>query len=442
MKMFLKKIKDKLNLPIILFITILINYVPLILPNMVSKESFGVSTKYMMISFIIEIFILILFLFKKVKIEKENKINIILLVVTTAIMCITQLVRFVVTKEKSFMDIINIGCIFINISLLIIPMLNMKCKEQYIFSFFKGIIYMALVACIVNVILYYREIAVTLGIIKTKEWVNIKSFFANRNQFAFFLYLSLIAEFFVMRKSNNLIYKILFPIFIVNLLLTMSRTGILVAIILFGLMFLFTDKISRRTKILIVVSLIAIAIMSLVIIKTNYTDLWKTLNRYFLRIEHIKDFGGRTDIWNVGIDILKESPLNFIFGVGRFQSTKLLEIDGKVFTQFHNIYLDLVLTSGIVGLLYFVFIYFTVIKKVLKSNLDKKFKNLYLIMYITYGIYIMFESFGRFSIGSSDTLCLIFFLTIPLLHANSIKVSEIQKKDDTEEIKGENENEE
>lgn len=430
MKTFLERVKDKLNLPIILFITIIINYIPLILPNMITKESISVGTIHMMISFIIEIFVLAVFLFKKVKIEKENKINAILLVAITIIMCATQLIRFVIVGEKSFMDIINIGCIFINILLLVIPMLNMKCKEEYIYNFFKGIIYMAVVACIINIILYYREIAVTLGIIKTGEWVNIKSFFANRNQFAFFLYLSLIAEIFVMQKSNKLIYKILFPIFIINLLLTMSRTGILVVIILFGLMFLLTDKISRKNKIITIVSIIAIVAIAFIIIMTSCPKLWKTLNRYFLRIDQVKDLSGRTDIWNVGLDLLKASPLNFIFGVGRFQSTKLLDVNGKVFTQFHNIYLDMLLTSGAVGLIYFGFIYFTVIKKLLNSDLDKKIKKMYIIMYITYGIYIMFESFGRFSIGSSDTLCLIFFISIPLLHANSIK--EVKKIDEGE----------
>ena len=37
------KIKDKINLPIILFFIILINFIPLIIPNMVSKESHGVG---------------------------------------------------------------------------------------------------------------------------------------------------------------------------------------------------------------------------------------------------------------------------------------------------------------------------------------------------------------------------------------------------------------
>ncbi len=440
--MFLKKIREKLNLPIILFIIILINYIPLILPNMVSKESFGVGTIPMMICFIIEILMLVGYLFKKVKIEKETKFNLILLSVITFVLLAFQAINFFTTGQVSFMDIINIGCIFINILLLIVLLLNVKIKEEYIYSFFKCIIYMSLAACLVNVILYFKEILITMGFIKSKEWVNIKSFFANRNQFAFFLYLGIISDFFVMQKSNKLIYKITLPIFLLNLLLTMSRTGIMAIIILFGLMFLFTDKISKKTKIITIVSLCILAIIAFIAIKMYIPKLWNTIDKYFLRIERIKDLSGRTEIWKVGTDLLFSSPINFIFGVGRFQSTKLLNIDGKVFTQFHNIYIDLLLTAGLVGFLYFGFIYFTIIKKVLKSDLDKKFKRLYLVMYITYGIYIMFESFGRFSIGSSDTICLIFFLTIPLLHANSIKIIEAKNQDNTEEIKGENEKEE
>lgn len=49
-----------------------------------------------------------------------------------------------------------------------------------------------------------------------------------------------------------------------------------------------------------------------------------------------------------------------------------------------------------------------------------KYKSIYLSMFISYTIYMYFESVGRFSIGCSDTLCLIFFVTIPLLHSNSI----------------------
>lgn len=422
-----EKIEKILNLPTILFLIVLVNYIPLILPNMVSKESFGVGTIPMMICFIIEIVMLVGYLFKKIKIDKETKINLVLLGVFTVILLIVQVVNFV-TGNLCFMDIMNIGCIFVNVLLLVVAMLNIQFKEEYIYNFFKGIIYMSLAACLVNVVLYFEEIEMTFGIIKGNKWVNIKSFFANRNQFAFFLYLGLIADFFVMQKSSKLIYKLFIPIFLINLILTMSRTGIMVIVILFAVMFLLTDKISKKAKVSIIFALAILAVAALIIIMMYVPKLWAVINKYFLRIERIKDLSGRTDIWKVGIDLLLASPLNFIFGVGRFQSTRLLEIGEKVFTQFHNIYLDILLTAGLVGLLYFGFIYFTVIKRVLKSDLNKKAKRLYIAMYITYGIYIMFESFGRFSIGSSDTLCLIFFITIPLLHAGSIKqVDKIDK---------------
>lgn len=440
--MFFKKIKEKLNLPIILFIIILINYIPLILPNMISKESYGVGTVHMMICFIIEIAILIVYLFKNIKIEKETKINVMLLIGMTILLVAVQGVSFITTGKLNFMDIMNIGCIFINILLLVIAMLNIKIKEEHIEYFYKCIIYMALASCLVNVILYFQEICITIGIQKSTKWVNIKSFFANRNQFAFFLYLGIIADFFIIQNSKKIIYRIALPIFLISLLLTMSRTGILVALILFGLIMLCTDKISKKTKITTIVSLCIIFVIMVILIRMYVPKVWNTIDKYFLRIERIKDLSGRTDIWKVGTDLLFASPINFIFGVGRFQSTQLLTIGEKVFTQFHNIYIDLLLTAGLVGFLYFGFIYFTVIKKVIKSSLDKNKKKLYIIMYITYGIYIMFESFGRFSIGSSDTICLIFFLTIPLLHANSIKISEVQNQKDIKEIKGENKNEE
>ena len=113
--------------------------------------------------------------------------------------------------------------------------------------------------------------------------------------------------------------------------------------------------------------------------------------------------------------------------MGRFQGTESLKFEKKSFSQFHNIYVDSLVTGGIVELLFVLYIYGFVIRKIFKSNIEKKYKNLYLTMFITFAIYICFESFGRFSIGASDTLCLIFFVTIPLLHANSSNAEEKQK---------------
>lgn len=404
----------------VLFIIIFINYIPLAIPNMISKESNSVNKLPMIICFIIEIFILVNIQYKKLELTKEIKKNFFILITITIILFIIQIKNFVIDNFY-FFDIVNIGCVFVNIVLLYILMFNKKTKEEHINSFFKAIVYMGIFACFVNLCLYIKEILATIGIINLKERINIKSFFANRNQFAFFLYISIISTFFVLQNLNKKIYKFILAIFFINLVLTMSRTGILVVLIFIFLMFLSSNKVSKKSKIFIMLNFVVILVVAFTIIIMFFPEVWNKLNSMFFRIEHVKNLSGRTDIWSVGINLLIQNPINFLFGVGRFNSTSLLHFATKTFTQFHNIYLDILLTSGLIGLVYFSFIYYNVIRKIIKSNLSKNLKRTYICMYITYGIYILFESCGRFSLGSSDTLCLIFFITIPLLHSNSIK---------------------
>lgn len=429
MNKVIEKIKTKLNLPIILFIIIFINFIPLILPNMFSKEGIAVPVFLMAGGFAIEIGIMFCYFLvdfkkndKKVEITKEMKKNFILLSIITIILLIVQVCNFF-TGNLSKMDIVNIGCIFANILFLFILMLNKKINEKDIYSFFKAIVYMALVSCIVNVLIYYKEILGFIGIgPKYSMVIKIKSFFANRNQFAFFLYVGIIADIILLKNENKKIYKILLPVFFISLIITMSRTGLLVGAILLVMLFFINDKMSLKTKISISVGLIVVGIIALIIVSNFMPTLWKSINANLVRIHEVKNLSGRTDIWSIGINLLVQKPQNMLFGIGRFNAIKLLEdVDGTRFTQYHNIYLDSLVTGGIITLAYFIFTFYIVIKKVIKSNLDKNIKNIYITMFITYGIYIMFESFGRFSIGCSDTLCLIFFITIPLLHANSVK---------------------
>lgn len=427
----MKTKENILNLPIILFIVIFINYLPLIIRNATTRESFGVGNAQMLICFIIEIIILFIYFLmnfikngKKISLNKNTKINLILLVATTVVLFGVQVCNFL-SNDFEFMDILNIGCIFINIFLLYICMLNIKIEEKDIYKFFKCIIYFTLIACVVNFILYYKDIFEFFLKGKYKWDVMIKSFFANRNQFAFFLYVGIIADFIVMKRNKNILYKLFLLIFGISLFSTGSRTGILLGVILIGIMFLVSSKIKLRTKIITCVIGIAILLISLTTIYNFKPDIWQKISRNFIRLSEVKNLSGRTEIWNAGIDLLKEKPQNVLLGVGRFKAITALEnLNGRTFTQFHNIYIDLLTTGGIMELIYIGFIYFSVIKNIVKSNLDKKYISVYIAMFITYAIYIALESFGRFSIGCSDTICFIFFITIPILHANSIKENE------------------
>lgn len=419
-----------MNLSIILFSIIIINYIPLLIPNAMSKESFGVSNKNMLICFFIELFILgiyFLFQFKKnkkdIKLTKDMKINFILLVVSSFIMFVTQLINFM-NKDFKFMDILNIGCMFINIFLLYICIMNIKIEEKNIYLFFKLIVAFATLACIVSIFIYYKEIYNLVAFGKYRWDSTVKSFFSNRNTYAFILYIAVIADSFVVLKDKNIIYKLVLFLFLFSLYTTMSRTGIVLGVILIGMIFLFSNKINWKIKVSLIL-LFLIGIASLFLFLHNNKTVWNRINGTLLRLDEIKTISGRTEIWERGIELLKESPKNLILGVGRFKSMDSLVNVGekrpKTFTQFHNTYLEMLTTGGIIELAYILSIYLYVIVKILRSNLEKKYKNLYMAMFVTYAIYVAIESFGRFSIGASDTICLIFFITIPLLHANSIK---------------------
>lgn len=422
--MIFDKIKDKINLPIILFLIILINYIPLIIPNMISKKSHGVGVIPMVICFGIECILLIFYFFKKIKITKEMKKNIIILTVVSLILLIIQIKNFII-KEYKIMDFANIACQFMNILLLFIAIMNSKSEEKNISYFMNAMVIFGVLSCINSMILYFDEMLQTLGLQKGAYMVNIKSFFANRNQFAFFMYVAIIADLFMILRENKLVYKFALVLFLINLFFTMSRTGILVVAIFVFIYFLTIDKINKKTKfILLTLGIIVLGAAIFVVNQINPVLIQK-----IVRFEHIKDLSGRNEIWARGINLLKESPINLIFGVGRFKGTELLKFETKTFSQFHNIYIDSLITGGIMELIFILYIYGFVIRKILKSDMDKKYKNLYLTMFITFAIYICFESFGRFSIGCSDTLCLIFFITIPLLHANNCSKIEEQKNE-------------
>ena len=148
-------------------------------------------------------------------------------------------------------------------------------------------------------------------------------------------------------------------------------------------------------------------------------------------MESVKTFTGRTKFWDLSREMLEESKANMILGVGRFQGVKLIEKYNV--TQFHNTYVEFLVSGGIVELVYFILMYLFVLIKVIISKMDKKYKCVYVPMILSFLVYMYFESLGRFSIGWSDTICMIFFITIPLLHAHNGQKSEDKNKDKNED---------
>lgn len=419
--MFLKKSKEKFKkeniLPILLFIVVLINYLPIITLNFTTKDSKTIGIVPMAISLFIECVILIVYYYKKVKIKKEMRYNFFALLGITIISLSIQLINYL-NKELKILDLANIICKFINILLFYILIMGVNIEEKYINNFMKAIILMGLIACIQNMILYFEDILGHLGIIKTvRTFYPCKSFFPQKNPFAFFLYVSIVSTIFLLQKDSKIIYKVLLlgvlGIFLFNLILTFSRTGTIITIAFLGLFFLATTKIDVKTKFVFFIIGTTIIVTSICFLEEHNPELIEKL----LRLDSIKTFTGRTKFWDLSKEMFEESPVNILFGIGRFKALELIEDFGV--TQFHNTYVEFLVSGGIVELIYFMSIYIILLIKIIKSKMDRKYKSIYIPMILTFLVYMLFESLGRFSIGWSDTICIIFFIAIPLLHVNS-----------------------
>ncbi len=421
------KILNKSKLPIILFIIVFLNYLPLFMNNINTTNSIAVTVKQMGIVFAVECILLALFILKNTKITKETKRNIVLLSIVTIITLIIQVKNFLEGKFQ-IMDLANITCITLNIAMLFICALSIiKVKQKSIYLFYVGIVLIGILACIVNLIIYSKYMPTVFGLKGEARVVDIKSFFAHRNQFACFLYFSVVSTIILFLKSHKRKPKIALSVvllfFLFNLITTASRTGILCTGIFLTLFFITTNKIHKKTKIILVLLAILIAISCWGMITLRLPNLEekiiKVLEKVFIRENSIKTFTGRSEFWNLAFQTISKKPVNMLFGIGRFVGLELLKENNYEVTQFHSFYVEALVAGGIMELIYFLYIYITVLRKVLKSNLRTKYKRFYISLYISFAIYCGFESLARFSIGCVDTMCLIFVITIPLLHANS-----------------------
>lgn len=426
----LEKLKNKINidnLPIYLLVIVVINLLPLAIPNALTKKSCGASTIFIISAFAVQCILMFLIFYKELKVTKKGKLNLLLLSIISLVQFTIRILEIVVFKENMFMDILDIACKFATIFSFYILMLDVKVKEEKIFILVKGIVYIILVACLFNMIFYSRELFNSFfkGEFR-KNFQVFKGFFANRNQFSFFIYIGIAMDMLLILKDKDIKYKIFLGIFIFNVVIALSRTAMLI-VFLFMFMFLVsTDKIKLSDKIEIAM-LIMIAGMIIFIgfskIAPNIcSKILIELKETYIRPASLKTLSGRTNLWSLAITLASTSLLTMLLGYGRFNGIKAIKARGDRFTQFHNTFIEALVSGGIIEVLYIVFIYGNVFKTIIKSNLENKYKRLYISFEISSMLYMFSESIGRFSIGIVDLICIITFVTLPILHSNCKKV--------------------
>lgn len=410
--------------PNIIIFIILINMLPVIVANFGRKESMAVPDIIVIIIYIIQMFVMLLYLCKrKVKINKITRKYIIVWSAITLILLMVQLYYYMF-DQINIQDIMNVLSKYATVFIFIIIMFSVTMPKEDINKIFKFLLCIGLIACIYNFIFYFNEITNFLKI-QTSYSVNIKSFFANRNQFAQFLVISTIANTFLIKENKQLKYKISISILLLNILFTMSRTAILVTFVFFAITYLYNKNI--RDKLIIIISTLAIFILIIVFLYQFRPEILQDINTLFIRAENLENASGRADIWKAGLEV---GSTNVLLGVGRFRGIDILNSKGLDFTQFHNIFIESYVSGGLLELLVLIYLTIIILSNLNKNRyMDKNRKAIYISSFISFLVMGMFESCNRFSIGYVDTIFTIFFISIPILELNLANKSKLKNEE-------------
>ena len=404
-----------------LFTCIVINIIPIMLLG-----EFNIPNKiYTILTILVYIIqILIMIWCTKNKIKDTSKKIIIFILVIFSLQVITQIINFLNFGSVEIKDIANIVAVILNIYLFIYMALRSEITKDQFIDFMKKVVFLGVISCIYNIIVNFEDV-INIFNVKNSYDLNLKSFFANRNQYGIFLIIVMLSNLYVLNIEHSKKYIVLQIIFVISAILTMSRNTILGTIIM-NLLFLsfniknIKEKLTKKQMITLI-SVCSIVVLIILLSIVFVPEIKETINKLFIRTYTISTDSGRIKLWINGVDLVNS---NLLTGIGRFKAIMLNNTAyNSRLDQFHSIYVETLVTYGIVGEVCLIYSIVQYIKRIKNSFIDKGEKNIMLIGIITFLIISCFETTCRLSIGYADTITMIYFITIPLMYTN-IKLKE------------------
>jgi len=205
-----------------------------------------------------------------------------------------------------------------------------------------------------------------------------------------YFYIEFLVTVFLLYKS-----QIKFAIISIStLILTVSSTGalVLISVILFTLF--------NKKYIMKLIPLVVIVILSGFILYLNNEFIYHLLN---YRFDRIMTGSGRIELWLYLLDYINESPF---FGYGANTSRIILE-NLRGYQSAHNSFLDILLTTGVIGLLILLSFFILLLLISLKLSLQYN-TNMFIYLWISYFIISMSNN----TLHIVYTILYMFFLYI------------------------------
>ena len=282
-------------------------------------------------------------------------------------------------------------------------------------------------AALYNIVMNIGDITSFLDITNSYQ-VSFSSFYDNRNTFGFFMGFASIITIFNLKsekiKSKRTLYILCLLLFILSLLLTLSRAPLVMLILFFIIYSIRTINMKSIFKLMIILSICILALLHFV--------GGEFINDNLIRSE--AGSTGRDGILDYGKDIYLSN--NLLIGSGYNTPFVHLEAD-LTHSTFHNAYLTTLITGGIAKFILYITILITSLRTSLKlRRYNKDLSMFFIALLVGYVVYGLFESSFLLQSTPGGFVMSLYLLFIPIYMLNYVKHnSSINTNSKTSDVK-------
>lgn len=254
-----------------------------------------------------------------------------------------------VFSDFSIQSAYRLVTVYFNIITIFYMVISVGDVDKMIYQFFKVIFYVGAISAVYSFILDYFSNEIDIGFLHLTQNIvgrRPSSFLGNPNFFAIILFLGICSYFLMIANKKNII---LFPLLLVQayaLLETKSRAAIISLFIVVVLIVIYKLRY-KKLALTILLSILGIVSVLIFIVVVNSRG---------------SQTNGRTEIWLKALEVFWKKP---IFGHGFGMSIETIGITGGLST--HNVYIKILVETGIIGLISFLNIFFQSGLKLLKK---------------------------------------------------------------------------
>lgn len=287
-------------------------------------------------------------------------------------------------------------------------------SERELNTFLTGFLWLTVTAIIVNFVLNGRDFPQIFGAGSSYQF-DFSSFFANRNQFGYFLFFGIVAHALHLHgrrlRAHNVV---LFSLQIASLLLTMSRGSIAATLIFVTVFGVLRFRVKPRYLIALTVAGVVGAV---VLVRSGAGDAVRDL-----LVRPDAAMAGRDVIWSLGLDIWRESGI--FLGSGGFRGIAIAQERGMEPEEFHSFIVESLVSGGLAKLLLLLAIVVAVWVRLVRSPLDNGRRHVLCAGLAGVGGLSFVESVSLFSVGLVGTIFTVFVISLPLLCSGLKRPSE------------------